>query len=144
VPEWVEEWKNTWKIIERYMSEQDQVMGDLWATWESTFGLPGYIDNILSHDDLMDRVFANQGTELSYSCAGCWTDFSIRATADDLIITAWQSLGGESAPLDATWRSLMVGKGPKGHLLGSSDRAHAPGSVRKMYSYSATSKLPAQ
>jgi hypothetical protein len=31
-PEWVEEWKNTWKIIERYMSERDQVMGDLWGT----------------------------------------------------------------------------------------------------------------
>jgi hypothetical protein len=131
----VENFQEAWDSAYLRFSEEDMVRADLPALetigWSSE-DPPAYVENILGTGRPIERAIQDAGNEIHGSCGGCLTDFSVQTNSGELIVTAWQDLGGECSPLDDSWRSQMKGSGP-GNLRFRAIMAHNPGSVRQRY-----------
>ncbi|KAL6792540.1 hypothetical protein GGI42DRAFT_364001 [Trichoderma sp. SZMC 28013] len=55
----------------------------------------------------IERAFRLLHTEVCSSCKYCTTDFSVRASRREIIVSVWQDFGGEDTAFSAEWSALV-------------------------------------
>ncbi|KAL6822072.1 hypothetical protein J3E69DRAFT_382630 [Trichoderma sp. SZMC 28015] len=59
-------------------------------------------------DVCIERAFRLLHTEVCSSCIYCTTDFSVRASQKDVVVSVWQDFGGEDTAFGTEWSALVL------------------------------------
>ncbi|PKK55068.1 hypothetical protein CI102_100 [Trichoderma harzianum] len=58
-------------------------------------------------DVCIERAFRLLHTEVCSSCIYCTTDFSVRASQKEVVVSVWQDFGGEDTAFSTEWSALV-------------------------------------
>ncbi|KAM6486236.1 hypothetical protein HDV62DRAFT_403553 [Trichoderma sp. SZMC 28011] len=59
-------------------------------------------------DVCIERAFRLLHTEVCSSCIYCNTDFSVRASQKEIVVSVWQDFGGEDTAFSPEWSALVL------------------------------------